>query len=163
MLAQVEDTNGNPIDPVDTLPRLIGGTSCSTPEIAGAAAVVRQAAALLGHLLTARQTRDLLVDNARPNNLPAFDLNDDNVGPALDLTRAVETLFDREGATGQPSFVRIAVAQRKTVLTYTDFRSSFYSDTPQDPAAATATIDLSQGLVSRRAGPTRAWGQRATT
>jgi hypothetical protein len=148
MLAQVEDSNGNPLNPVATVPRLIGGTSCSAPEIAGAAAVVRQAAALLGHPLTARQTRDLLASTARPNNIPAFDLNDDNVGPALDLTRGVETLFDGSRATGQPAFVRMTVAQRKTVLTYTDFRSSFYSDTPQDPAAATATIDLSEGLVA---------------
>jgi hypothetical protein len=41
----------------------------------------------------------------------------------------------------------MTVAERKAVLTFSDFRSSFFTDTPQDPVAGTATIDLSQGLV----------------
>jgi hypothetical protein len=148
MLAQVENAQGIPIDPVSSFPRLIGGSSASAPEIAGAAAVVRQAARLLGITLSARQVRDLLAATGRDNVTPAFDLDNANIGPALDLTAAVQALFDRAHANGTPSFARMTVAQRKTVLTYTDFRSSFWSDTPQDPVAGTATIDLSQGLVS---------------
>lgn len=147
ILAQVEDADGNPVNPVATFPRLLGGTSASAPEIAGAAAVVRQAARLLGLSLNARQVRDLLVATARPNVAPAFDLSKANVGPQLDLTRAVQTLFDRAHVHPAPALVRMTVAQRKAVLTYSDFRSSFWSDTPQDPVAHTATIDLSQGLV----------------
>ncbi len=49
ILGQVEDANGIPINPAASTPRLIGGSSASAPEIAGAAAVVRQAARLLGH------------------------------------------------------------------------------------------------------------------
>jgi hypothetical protein len=148
MLAQVEDANGIPVDPVSSFPRLIGGSSASSPEIAGAAAVVRQAARLLHMDLTARQVRDLLVATGRPNVTPAFDLDNANIGPALDLTAAVQSLFDKARVKEDPSFARMTVAQRKTVLTYTDFRSSFWSDTPQDPVAGTATIDLSQGLVA---------------
>jgi hypothetical protein len=148
MLAQVEDENGIPVDPVSSFPRLIGGSSASAPEIAGAAAVVRQAARLLGITLSARQVRDLLVATGRDNVTPAFDLDNANIGPALDLTAAVQALFDQARANGIPSFARMTVAQRKTVLTYTDFRSSFWSDIPQDPVAGTATIDLSKGLVA---------------
>ncbi|HEX2785361.1 MAG TPA: S8 family serine peptidase [Ilumatobacteraceae bacterium] len=148
ILAQVEDANGVPVTPVASFPRLIGGSSASAPEIAGAAAVVRQAARLLHINLTARQVRDLLVATGRTNVTPAFDLDNANIGPALDLTAAVQALFDRAHANGAPSFARMTVAQRKTVLTYTDFRSSFWTDTPQDPVAGTATIDLSQGLVA---------------
>lgn len=147
ILAQVEDADGNPVNPVATFPRLLGGTSASAPEIAGAAAVVRQAASLLGETLSARQVRQLLISTARPNVTPAFDLDHTNVGPQLDLTKAVQTLFDRAGAQPAPSFVRMTVAQRKAVLSFSDFRSSFWSDTSQDPAAHTATVDLSQGLV----------------
>jgi Subtilase family len=147
MLAQIEQ-NGVPINPVATFPRLIGGTSASSPEIAGAAAVVRQAARLLGRSLSARQVRDLLVATARPNLVPAFDLSNANVGPNLDLTRAVQTLFDQARVGGTPQFVRMTLAERKAVLTPTDLRSSFWSDTTQDPMAHTATIDLSQGLVA---------------
>jgi hypothetical protein len=148
ILAQIEDGNGVPVTPFADFPRLIGGTSASSPEIAGAAAVVRQASLLLGHPLTARQVRDLLVATARPNTAPAFDLSGANVGPNLDLTRAVQALFDQAEVVGTPQLVRMTVAERKAVLTPTDFRSSFWSDTPQDPAARTATIDLSQGLVA---------------
>src|SRR5439155_4807247 len=142
------EVNGVPVNPVATFPRLIGGTSASSPEIAGAAAVVRQAARLLGRPLGARQVRDLLVATARPNLVPAFDLSSANVGPQLDLTRAVQTLFDQARAGGTPQLVRMTVAERKAVLTFTDFRSSFWSDTTQDPVAHTAEIDLSQGLVA---------------
>jgi hypothetical protein len=148
MLGQVEDASGHPINPVASVPRLIGGSSASAPAIAGGAAVVRQAARLLGMHLTAPQVRGLLQATGRQNVTPAFDLSQANIGPAMDLTKAVQTLFDRAHANGAPSFARMTVAQRKATLTPTDLRSSFWSDTTQDPNAHTATVDLSQGLVA---------------
>jgi hypothetical protein len=148
ILAQIEDANGDPINPAASFPRLIGGSSASAPEIAGAAAVVRQAARLLGQPLSATQIRALLAQTGRTAVTPAFDLGNAHIGPSLDLTRAVQALFDRARANGTPSFTRMTVAQRKAALTPTDLRSAFYTDTPQDPVAGTATIDLSQGLVA---------------
>ncbi len=141
-------TNPNPIDDE---PGLIGGTSASAPEIAAAAAVVRQTARLLGHPLSATDIRAELIATARPHAFPAFDLDHAFVGPELDLTRAVADLFTKYGsgttAPGTPSFVRMTVAQRKAVPYTTGFGRGFYTDTPQDPSAMTATIDLSQGLT----------------
>jgi len=148
LLGQVEDANGVPVSPAASTPRLIGGSSASAPEIAGAAAVVRQAARLLGRNLTAVQVRDLIASTGRANTTPAFDLSKANIGPHLDLTAAVQSLFDRAHANGTPSFARMTVAERKAVLTPTDLRSAFWTDTTQDPVAGTATIDLSQGLVA---------------
>ena len=79
---------------------------------------------------------------------PAFDLSNANIGPALDITAAVQSLFDRAHVGGKAKFVRMTVAQRKGVLTFTDFRSSFWTDTVQDPVAGTATINLAEGLVA---------------
>jgi len=138
-------TNPNPIDDE---PGLIGGTSASAPEIAAAAAVVRQTARLLGHPLSATDIRDELIATARPHQFPAFDLDKAYVGPELDLTRAVADLFSKySSGTTTPSFVRMTVAQRKAVPYSTGFGRGFYTDTPQDPKAMTATIDLSQGLT----------------
>ncbi len=148
LLGQVEDAAGNPVSPALSTPRLIGGSSASAPAIAGAAAVVRQAARLLGQNLTAVQVRDLLQKTGRPNMTPAFDLSKANIGPNLDLTAAVQSLFDRAHANGTPSFARMTVAERKAALTPTDLRSAFYTDTVQNPNAHTATIDLTQGLVA---------------
>src|SRR3954469_10362002 len=148
IMAQIEDANGQPVDPVSSFPRLIGGSSASAPEVAGAAAVVRQTARLLGISLSATQIRSLLFATGHKNIAPAFDLSNANIGRTLDLTAAVQALFDHAHANGSPSFARMTVAQRKAVLTPTDFRSSFWSDTPQDPRRGTASIDLSQGLVS---------------
>ena len=53
-LAQVEDSGGVPVHPVAVEPELVGGTSASCPEIAAAAAVVRQVARLTGHPLDGR-------------------------------------------------------------------------------------------------------------
>ncbi len=147
-LAQVEGANGIPVNPVATFPRLVGGSSASAPQVAGAAAVVRQAARLTGQSLSAVAVRTLLQDTGRKNIIPAFDLSKANIGPAIDLTAAVQSLFDHAGVSDTPTFARMTVAERKTVLTYTDFRSSFWTDTEQDAAAHTATIDLSQGLVA---------------
>ncbi|WP_028060846.1 S8 family serine peptidase [Candidatus Solirubrobacter pratensis] len=148
ILAQIEDANGDPVSPAASFPRLIGGSSASAPEVAGAAAVVRQAARLLGQQLSATQIRALLEQTGRQAAVPAFDLDRAHIGPSLDLTRAVQALFDRAHANGTPSFTRMTVAQRKAALTPTDLRSAFYTDTPQDPVTGTATIDLSQGLVA---------------
>ncbi len=148
ILNQVEDANGIPVNPAASTIRLIGGSSASAPEIAGAAAVVRQTARLLGITLTPVQVRDLIAQTGRDNVTPAFDLSKANIGPALDLTAAVQSLFNRAHANGNPSFARMTVAQRKATLTPTDLRSSFWSDTTQNPIAGTATIDLSTGLVA---------------
>src|SRR3954454_4571544 len=148
IMAQVEDAGGQPVDPVSSFPRLIGGSSASAPEVAGAAAVVRHAARLLGTPLSATQIRSLLFATGRKNVAPAFVLSNANIGRTLDLTAAVQALFDHAHANGSPSFARMTVAQRKAVLTPTDFRSSFWSDTPQDPRRGTASIDLTQGLVA---------------
>ena len=145
-LAQVE-TGGVPSNPVDTFPRLVGGTSASCPEIAAAAAVVRQTARLFGHPLSAVQTRDLLVATARKNVTPIFDLSKANVGPQLDMSQAVNALFKRYGRGNQPFFVRMTVAERKAVPNVGAYGRSFFTDTPQDVTNKTATIDLSQGLV----------------
>jgi hypothetical protein len=148
LLGQVEDANGNPINPALSTPRLIGGSSASAPEVAGAAAVVRQAARLLGQSLTPVQVRDLIDQTGRQNTPPAFDLSKANIGPQLDLTAAVQSLFKSAHANGTPSFARMTVAERKAALTPTDLRSAFWTDTTQDPVAGTATIDLTQGLVA---------------
>src|SRR5262249_14223645 len=100
ILVQVENANGVPINPVATFPRLLGGTSASAPEIAGAASVVRQAARLLGLSLNARQVRALLEQTGRKNVTPAFDLSKAKIGPAVDLTAAVQRLFDKANVKG---------------------------------------------------------------
>ena len=147
-LAQVEDATGTPVDPFATEPELVGGTSASCPEIAAAAALLRQAAALLGHPLSARATRDLLVASGRDNQTPTFDLNAANVGKVLDVTRAMEMLFAQAGVSGRPIFERMTVAQRKAIPYSNGYGRGFYTDTPQDPTARTAMIDLSQGLIA---------------
>ena len=117
------------------------------PEIAAAAAVVRQVAALTGHPLTAVQTRDLLVATGHDNQTPAFDVTDANIGRTLDLTAAVNAVLARADVAGRPDLVRMTVAQRKAVPVNAGYGRSFYTDTPQDAAARTATIDLTQGLA----------------
>jgi hypothetical protein len=145
-LAQVEDGNGNPVDPISVEPELIGGTSASSPEIAGAAAVLRQVAALSGHPLTAVQTRNLLAATGHQNALPTFDLAHHTVGTVLDLTAAVNAVLARAHVHGTPEFVRMTVADRKAIPYNNGYGRGFYTDTPQDPVARTASIDLSQGL-----------------
>ncbi len=147
-LAQVEDGNGDPVDPISVEPELIGGTSASSPEIAAAAAVVRQVAALSGHPLSAVQTRSLLVATGRTNVTPTFDLAHHNVGTVLDLTAAVNAVLAKAHVHGTPELVRMTVADRKAVPYNTGFGRGFYSDTIQDPVARRATIDLSQGLTA---------------
>lgn len=145
-LAQVEDANGIPVDPVSVEPELIGGTSASCPEIAAAAAVVRQAARLSGHPLSAVQTRDLLAATGHPNAAPTFDLTQAPIGRTLDVTAAVNRVLSTAGVRGTPELIRMTVAERKGVPGNAGYARTFYTDTPQDAAARTATIDLSQGL-----------------
>jgi len=145
-LAQVEDANGIPVNPISVEPELVGGTSASCPEIAAAAAVVRQTARLTGHPLSAVQTRDLLAATGHANVTPTFDLVGNPVGRTLDLTAAVNRVLANAGVTGTPELVRMTVAQRKSVPGNAGYGRTFYTDTPQDAAARTATVDLSQGL-----------------
>ena len=102
LLGQVEDADGIPVSPAASTPRLIGGSSASAPAIAGAAAVVRQAARLLGQNLTAVQVRDLLPRPGATNMTPAFDLSKANIGPTLDLTAAVQSLFEPRARQRHP-------------------------------------------------------------
>jgi hypothetical protein len=150
-LSQVEDANGNPVNPVDVEPELIGGTSASCPEIAAAAAVVRQVARLTGHPLSAVATRDLLAATGHPNAAPTFDLTSAPIGRTLDLTAAVNRVLSTAGITGAPEMVRMTVAERKALPGNSGYGRTFYTDTPQDAAARTATIDLGQGLSATSA------------
>ncbi|MEZ0095129.1 S8 family serine peptidase [Streptacidiphilus sp. EB129] len=94
---------------------LSGGTSAAAPEIAAAAAVVKQAARLAGRTLTPAQIRDLLEHTARRvGTAPQIDRSL-QVGPQVDLTAAVESLLP--GAKGQrlPRIDRLSVAHRVSV------------------------------------------------
>jgi hypothetical protein len=91
-----------------------GGTSASTPEVAAAAAVVLQAAKLTGNkkLTDPVKVRDFLVSTASPVTNPAqSDLNL-NVGPQVDLGKAVQVLLADAGAPETPSVPRVAVTDR---------------------------------------------------
>lgn len=147
-LAQVEDKKKKPLSPVETAPQLIGGTSAACPEIAAAAAVVRQVARLTGQHLTARQVRDLLERTGHPAVKPLFDRVGLNVGPTLDETAAVDKVLADAGAPGRPRLVRMTVAERKAVPYASGYGRGFYSDTPQDTFAHIARIDLGAGLTA---------------
>lgn len=102
---------GGALDPTAVDPVLEGGTSASAPETAATAAVVLQAAKLAGKSLTPMQLRDLMIATGRklhdPQQLDAAI----NVGPQIDLTAAIDTLLNHNGAT--PQVVRVAIAQRQ--------------------------------------------------
>ncbi|HTU81283.1 MAG TPA: S8 family serine peptidase [Candidatus Acidoferrales bacterium] len=112
-----------------------GGTSASSPEIAATAAVVQQVARLTGHpFRDPLDLRAFLKQTAAP--VPPVTQADSklNVGPQIDLRRAVETLLERTGVHDTPSVPRVAIEQRRDVF-YLD--GLFQGDT--DPA----DIDLS--------------------
>jgi len=92
---------------------LEGGTSASAPEIAAAAAVVLQVGRLTGHPLTAPQVRTLLASTGTA--VPPVPQADRllNVGPQLDVRRAVESLLASSGSKGTPGVARVAVEQRR--------------------------------------------------
>ena len=104
---------------------------------------------LTGHPLTAVQTRDLLVATGHDEPVtPTFDLTNHNIGRMLDLTAAVNARPVQGPRARHARLVRMTVAQRKAMPCNTGYGRSFYTDTPQDPVARTATIDLSQGLAA---------------
>lgn len=91
-----------------------GGTSASAPEVAAAAAVVIALARKLGHpFATPLAVRQFLIQTgtALPN-VPQADQNL-NVGPQVNLARAVETLFAEYGTPLKPGVPRVAIEQRR--------------------------------------------------
>lgn len=93
-----------------------GGTSASAPQVAAAAAIVLQVARLTGdrefagHPLALRK---FLVKTGTPvGGVPQSDIPV-NVGPQVNVGRAVETLLARAGVTPQPGVARVAVVQRQ--------------------------------------------------
>lgn len=123
---------------------LEGGTSASAPEVAAAAAVVRQVARLTGQPMTALQVRDFLAKTGDP--IPALPQSDVQLtmGTDLNLGHAVETLLAQAGKKLAPSVPRVAIEQRRrigpdTLSSLLD--GAFVTDT--NPAA----IDL-QGPLS---------------
>jgi hypothetical protein len=93
-------------------PVLSGGTSASAPEIAAAAAVVLQAARLTGHPMSPADVRTLLEHTGRAVPTPAAIDRALQVGPQVDVTRAVASLLP---ATTRPTIVRASVAHRATI------------------------------------------------
>jgi len=121
---------------------LNGGTSAAAPEIAAGIADVLQAAKATGTRLTPEQIRQLLIETGRPvAQTPQAD-QDLNVGPQLDVTKAVEKVLSKRFPVGTAA-VRMSVAERQVVPT--SGGTAFDENT--DPTA----IDLS--------GPADASGQ----
>jgi hypothetical protein len=106
-----EHTQGGAADGVTVV--LEGGTSASAPEIAAGAAVVLQVARLTGRPLTASEVRALLANTGTA--VPPVPQADRllNVGPQLDVRRAVESLLASAGEKGTPGVARVAVEQRR--------------------------------------------------
>jgi hypothetical protein len=91
-----------------------GGTSASAPQLAAASAVVLQVARLTGHPLTASQVRSFLESTGTPVPPVPQEAGDTlNIGPQVDLRRAVETLLSNAGKKGTPGVARVAVEQRR--------------------------------------------------
>ncbi len=116
---------------------LNGGTSASAPMVAAAAAVMLQVARLSGHpFAKATDVRDLLVSTAVPiPNVQQADMNI-NVGPQLNLRRAVETVLANAGTAVPPGAPRVAIAQRQ-LFQGLDFNCQFQSDDDHDFVEAT--------------------------
>lgn len=105
---------------------LNGGTSASAPETAAAAAVVLQVARLTGHPMTAKAVRSFLASTGSPVfAVPQAD-RPLNVGPQIDVRRAVETLLANGGAKGKPAVPRVAIEQRRN---FANLDGAFQSDT----------------------------------
>lgn len=98
----------------DVRAELSGGTSASAPEVAAAAAVLVQVARLSGHpFAKATDVRALLEQTARPvTQTPQTD-QPLNVGPQVDLSRAVEQLIAKSGLPVKPGVPRVAIMQRR--------------------------------------------------
>jgi hypothetical protein len=107
-----------------------GGTSAAAPEVAAGAAIAMQVARLTGHpFANARAVRDFLVQTGSPVMQPALTDMPLNVGPQLNVRRAVETLLANAGSNVTPGIARVAIAQRRPAWV---FDSGFFTDT--DPA-----------------------------
>lgn len=128
-----------------------GGTSASAPEVAAAAAIVRQVARLTGRPLNAAQVRQLLsstgtaIPNVSQADVPV------NMGTALDLRNAVETVLAENGHAVKPNVSRVAIEQRQGLQSFTTTYQFAYDDY-QDYVFTTNTdprnIDL-MGPVSQ--------------
>jgi hypothetical protein len=95
---------------------LNGGTSASAPEIAAGVADVLQAAKATGTTMTPARVRALLIATGRKvTQTPQADQTL-NVGPQLDVTRAVETVLAKK-FTIAASAVRMSVAERQELPT----------------------------------------------
>jgi hypothetical protein len=103
--------------PTDVTSDIIGGTSASAQEIGAAAADVLQAARLSGNPGLAGDplaVRNWLVATGTPvPNVPQAD-RELNVGPQVDVGRAVDDLIARSGFALGPGVARVAVEQRQT-------------------------------------------------
>lgn len=95
-------------------PVLSGGTSASAPEVAAAAAVAIQVARLTGHPFSkATDVRALLESTANPVvQAPQADQTL-NVGPQVDVARAVEKLLGTTGMPQHPGVPRVAIMHRR--------------------------------------------------
>ncbi|GIH20883.1 hypothetical protein Raf01_90550 [Rugosimonospora africana] len=105
-----QHTAGGAADAVT--PVLSGGTSASAPEIAAAAAVVLQAARLTHRAMSPTDVRDLLEKTGRAVPTPAAIDRTLQVGPQIDLSRAVASLLP---PAPKPAVVRVSVAHRVTI------------------------------------------------
>ena len=95
---------------------LNGGTSAAAPEIAAGIADVLQAAKATGTTMTPAQVRALLIATGRrvaPTPQADQTLN---VGPQLDLTKAVETVLEKKFKLTATA-VRLSVAERQELPT----------------------------------------------
>ncbi|HEY0797626.1 MAG TPA: S8 family serine peptidase, partial [Candidatus Baltobacteraceae bacterium] len=126
---------------------LSGGTSASAPEIAAAVAVVQQVARLTGHpFASPAALRSFLASTGTP--VPPVPQSDvaNNVGPQVDVGRAVAKLLSNANIKIAPSVARVAVEQRRDadfgLGWLSNLDGTFSSDT--DPT----NIDLAGPVVS---------------
>ncbi len=137
-IVSFEHTGGGAADAVDVV--LNGGTSASSPEVAAAAAVIKQVGRLSGEPFTDPVAlRSFLQQTASTVGAVTQADRDVSVGPQLDLGRAVSALLEKSGVHPQPLVPRVGVEQRRNVP-YGD--AFFESDT--DPA----NIDLQNSSCS---------------
>jgi len=116
---------------------LVGGTSASAPQAAAAAAVVLQLGRLAGRpFRTVAGLRNFLEANGSAVQPVTQQDKAVNIGPRIDLRRAVETIGMLRGVHAPPAAPRVAVEQRQN---FADLNSYFLSAT--DPGA----IDLQSG------------------
>jgi hypothetical protein len=118
--------------PSDAVTSLSGGTSASTPMTAAAVADLLQVGRATGHPLTPQAVRHLLEQTGRAvPTQPQVD-RQLQVGPQIDITKAVEKLLGP--AHRAPAIVRLSTAHRVTIA---NAGANFVESA--DPAA----IDLS--------------------